>query len=85
MTLSPIVFGNIFNIAYGRVYDAHSVMLGDKDPERVCEEGVQCYRMAYTVTAVAAVAAFGVSIWSVRWDWAGRRGRRKVGRLGREA
>ncbi|KAL9632399.1 MAG: hypothetical protein Q9164_005339, partial [Protoblastenia rupestris] len=29
MTLAPVVSGNIFNLLYGRIYDRHSVILGD--------------------------------------------------------
>ena len=65
MTLSPVISGNIFNLFYGIVYDRHSIV---KDGgERVCTEGLDCYRSAYLVTVVACLLGLGVSLWSIRY------------------
>lgn len=64
MTLAPIVFGNIFNLLYGRIYDSHSYI---HDGHRVCPEGLNCYRVAYLVTFGAGLAAVGISLWSIRF------------------
>lgn len=65
MTLSPVISGNIFNLFYGIVYDRHSIV---KDGgERVCTEGLQCYRSAYLVTVVACLLGLLVSLWSIRY------------------
>src|SRR5271170_63319 len=65
MTLSPVISGNIFNLFYGIVYDKHSIV---KDSgERVCTEGLECYRSAYLVTVVACLLGLVVSLWSIRY------------------
>lgn len=64
MTLSPILFGNIFNLLYGRIYDNHSYI---HDGQRTCLEGLECYRMAYWVTFAASLVALGISLWSIRF------------------
>lgn len=65
MTLSPVISGNVFNIFYGKVFDAHSVV--GKDGERMCSEGLECYRKAYVVTVVSCLVGLGVSLWSIRY------------------
>ncbi|CAG8973251.1 hypothetical protein HYALB_00000010 [Hymenoscyphus albidus] len=65
MTLSPVISGNVFNIFYGEVFDAHSVI--GKDGERVCNDGLQCYRKAYIVTVIACLIGLVVNLWSIRW------------------
>lgn len=67
MTLAPILFGNIFNLVYGRIYDGHSVI--GRDGVRDCREGLECYRSAYVVTTVASVVGVGMSVWSIRHDY----------------
>ncbi|KAL9131609.1 MAG: hypothetical protein Q9217_000497 [Psora testacea] len=76
MTLAPVISGNIFNLLYGHIYDRHSVIL--KDGTRDCREGLYCYRNAYFVTLGASLAGLGLALWSVRWDWVGRRVRGRV-------
>ncbi|KAH8681381.1 major facilitator superfamily domain-containing protein [Xylariales sp. PMI_506] len=51
MTLSPVISSNIFNLFYGSVYDAHSVV--EPDGSRDCTLGLECYRSAYLVTLCA--------------------------------
>lgn len=70
MTLAPIVFGNIFNLVYGHVYDRHSIILSDG--QRDCTDGLYCYRNAYFVTLGASLVGVGISLWSVHHDWAAR-------------
>ena len=82
MTLANIIGGNIFNILYGRVYDSQSVI--KPDGQRDCREGRDCYKAAYIVTRGAAAVGLAGSLWSVRWDWMGRRKNRGKGG-GREA
>lgn len=63
MTLAPVVSGNIFNIFYGVVFDAHSKRL--ESGELVCDEGLYCYRNAYLVTIVSCALGILVSLWSI--------------------
>ncbi|TVY48234.1 putative membrane protein [Lachnellula occidentalis] len=65
MTLSPVISGNIFNLFYGMVFDHHSIL--NKDGERVCTEGLACYRSAYLVTVTACVLGLAISLWSIRY------------------
>ncbi|ETI19546.1 hypothetical protein G647_09380 [Cladophialophora carrionii CBS 160.54] len=65
MTLAPVVSGNVFNLLYGKIYDAHSVK-NDQEGHMECLLGNQCYRSAYWVTfgaAVLGVLCCGWSIW----------------------
>ncbi|KAJ3562914.1 hypothetical protein NPX13_g8382 [Xylaria arbuscula] len=61
MTLAPVLSGNIFNLFYGYVLDEHSVV--EKDGTRRCEEGIECYRSAYTVTLAACGLGLGLTLW----------------------
>ncbi len=64
MTLAPVISGNIFNLFYGIVYDANSVIL--PGGERQCDEGLVCYRSAYLVTIGACALGLIVSLWSIQ-------------------
>ena len=64
MTLSAILFGNIFNLAYGRIYDQHSHV--DEEGNLVCYEGRLCYKDAYWLTFAVAVAAAVLALWCIR-------------------
>lgn len=66
MTLAPVVSGNIFNLFYGAVFDAHSII--GKDGERECDQGLECYRSAYLVTLFSGLAALAVSLISIWYD-----------------
>lgn len=66
MTMSPVVSGNIFNLAYGAIYDRHSMVL--EGGERDCEEGLKCYRSAYWITLAASLVGIVLSLWSVRHE-----------------
>lgn len=63
MTLAPIVFGNIFNLVYGHIYDRHSVIL--PDGQRDCKDGLYCYRDAYFVTLGASLIGVAISLGSI--------------------
>ncbi|KAF2101819.1 putative MFS transporter [Rhizodiscina lignyota] len=66
MIISPVIFGNAFNIAYGRIYDNHSRRT--PDGKRSCPEGLDCYRSAYFVSFAASVLALGISLWSIHHE-----------------
>jgi hypothetical protein len=65
MTLAPVVSGNIFNIWYGAVYDAHSEV---SNGERSCSEGLACYRNAYWVTLVSSFLGILVCLWCIKHE-----------------
>ena len=46
------MFGEIFNIVYGKIYDAHS-NTGENDDTLECDEGKYCYQTAYWITLAA--------------------------------
>ncbi|KAK6346762.1 hypothetical protein TWF696_006873 [Orbilia brochopaga] len=76
MTLAPVIFGNITNLFYGRIYDSHSRQLDEG--HFGCSEGLGCYQSAYLLTSLASLIAMGISLWDI---WIHRRehaGRRKV-------
>lgn len=66
MTVAPVIFGNIFNLIYGSVFDAHSIR--GENGELMCELGIGCYRYAYWVTLIASVISIGVSCITVWRD-----------------
>lgn len=66
MMLGPVIWGNIFNIVYGRVFDAHSNI--SENGDRLCSEGLTCYRDAYMATFAVSLVAVAVSLWSVWHD-----------------
>ncbi|KAI1639846.1 MFS general substrate transporter [Biscogniauxia mediterranea] len=63
MTLSPVLSSNIFNLFYGAVFDAHSVV--EADGTRTCTEGIECYWSAYVVTLCACGLGFVVTLWVI--------------------
>ncbi|KAI1120884.1 MFS general substrate transporter [Nemania abortiva] len=77
MTLSPVISSNIFNLFYGLVLDAHSVV--EADGKRRCEEGIECYRSAYAVTLSACGLGLGVTLWVI-WHQARMRLRETAGK-----
>ncbi|KAF2742086.1 MFS general substrate transporter [Sporormia fimetaria CBS 119925] len=66
MTLAPVVSGNIYNLFYGAVYDAHSVV--QPGGERSCKDGVACYRAAYYVTFVSSILGIIACFWGIRHE-----------------
>ncbi|KAI1377555.1 MFS general substrate transporter [Hypoxylon crocopeplum] len=63
MTLSPVISSNIFNLFYGSVFDAHSIV--DKDGVSSCADGLQCYWAAYVVTLGACGLGLIVTLWVI--------------------
>jgi hypothetical protein len=63
MTLAPVVSGNIYNLFYGAVYDAHSEV--QPGGERSCSEGLSCYRAAYYVTFVSSFLGILACLWGI--------------------
>ncbi|KAG5988021.1 hypothetical protein E4U52_006984 [Claviceps spartinae] len=71
MTLAPVISSNIFNSFYGAVLDSHSVF--DRNGERSCHDGQECYRDAYWATFGACFIGIAISLWAVqheRAEWA---------------
>ena len=83
MTLAPILFGNIFNLIYGHIYDRHSIIL--PDGQRVCKDGLYCYRNAYFVTLGASLVGVMISLWSIHHDWVEKSRNRRDRNRAREA
>jgi MFS family permease len=63
MTLAPVLWGNIFNLAYGGIFDKHSKIKPGGD--RVCEDGLACYRGAYWFTFAASLLGLLVTLYCV--------------------
>lgn len=66
MTLAPVVSGNVFNLLYGSIYDAHSVVNDQGNME--CLQGRRCYAAAYWVAMGASVVAVGCCLWTIRHE-----------------
>ena len=64
MCLAPGIFGEIFNVLYGRIYDSHSQLKSDGHLE--CLEGITCYQAAYWATFSAGLASMLLTLWSIR-------------------
>jgi len=79
MTLAPVISGNIFNLIFGRIYDARSVV-DDKTGDRECLEGKSCYEGAYYLTLVASLGAIVLCLYSIWHDNAMTRRRTEKGR-----
>lgn len=63
MTLSAVLFGYIFNVFYGFVFDEHSI--AGPQGELTCQDGLNCYKEAYVMTLVAsALGTVGV-LWII--------------------
>ena len=63
MMTGPIIFGNIFNVLYGRIYDQHSQKRQSGHLE--CLQGLNCYRDAYWATFGASVLGMVVILWCI--------------------
>ncbi|RMY69805.1 hypothetical protein D0863_06215 [Hortaea werneckii] len=70
MTMAPVLSGNVFNLAYGKILDQHSYYEGDGQGggERLCREGRACYSSAYWITLVSSVIAVFWSLWCIRQE-----------------
>ncbi|KAK7725671.1 hypothetical protein SLS57_003737 [Botryosphaeria dothidea] len=71
MTLSPVISGNVFNLCYGSIFDAHSTPLDGGDRE--CTEGLSCYSSAYGITLVASILGVFLILWTMRHERAVKR------------
>lgn len=67
MTLAPVISGNIFNLIYGAIYDAHSVV-DDKTGDRQCLQGKDCYQGAFSMTLIASIGALALCLYSIWHD-----------------
>lgn len=63
MCMSPVIWGNIFNLLYGRIYDSHSVELPNGELD--CSEGLKCYRTSYIITFYAGIAGIAITLWTI--------------------
>ncbi|KAI1324975.1 MFS general substrate transporter [Xylariaceae sp. FL0255] len=63
ITLAPVLSSNIFNLCYGVIFDAHSIV--EDDGQRRCEEGIECYRSAYLLTLAACGLGLGVALYVI--------------------
>lgn len=64
---APVISGNIYNLAYGRIFDAHS-RPSEPDGRVDCTEGLACYRDAYWVTLASSIAGVILALWCVRYE-----------------
>jgi hypothetical protein len=60
MTLGPALFGEIFNLIYGAIYDHHSITRPGGALE--CTQGKYCYQAAYWVTFAASVTVMAMTL-----------------------
>ncbi|KAI2619966.1 MFS general substrate transporter [Hypoxylon sp. NC1633] len=67
MTLSPVISSNVFNLFYGAVFDAHSVV--DDKGVSSCADGLECYWAAYVVTLGACGLGLVVTLWVIWHQW----------------
>jgi MFS family permease len=81
MTVAPVIWGNILNILYGAVFDAHSKLL--PEGERICDQGIDCYRDAYVVTSIASVLGIVGALAAVYRDSARIKAKREAVHGGR--
>ena len=94
MTLSAIIFGNIFNLTYGkspsvlicrfakwpgRIYDSHVSLM--PDGRKGCPEGRFCYNEAYWVTSGACILGLATILWCIRHDYVKKAKARKAVRI----
>ncbi|KIW08762.1 uncharacterized protein PV09_00700 [Verruconis gallopava] len=66
MTLAPVVMGNIFNLAYGAIYDRHSVP--HDQGHLVCEQGLECYKAAYLFTFFSSLVGIVCTLWCIWYE-----------------
>ncbi|KAE8233774.1 hypothetical protein CF326_g1191 [Tilletia indica] len=59
VSLSPVVAGNVFNILFGRIFDAH---VPADSASHQCPYGEECYRSVFVVTTVCCLGATVLSV-----------------------
>ncbi|KOS21485.1 putative membrane protein [Escovopsis weberi] len=67
MTMSPVLSSNFFNLLYGMIYDRHSII--HPNGQRVCDEGLDCYREAYYISFAACSIGLSVTLWVIHHQW----------------
>jgi len=75
MTMSPVISGNVLNLAYGRILDSNSQPIDGG--ESTCLDGRSCYSNAYILTLVASALGVGWSLWCVRHEWQEKKSERR--------
>ena len=76
MSLSPLLGGNLFSLAFGRNLDAHAPKdeQASSSPtpfpthDRQCLEGRECYASSLYITIAACSVALMLSVWAARRD-----------------
>jgi len=63
MTIGAVVFSQLFNFAYGRIFDSHSTFEPGRPVE--CTMGIDCYRNAYYITLLASMGGLGLALWII--------------------
>lgn len=63
MTLAPVLWGNVFNLAYGGIFDKHSKPM--PGGSLICEDGLDCYKGAYWFTFASSLVGIIVCLYSV--------------------
>ncbi|KAK6507568.1 hypothetical protein TWF481_005997 [Arthrobotrys musiformis] len=76
MTLGPVIFGNITNLFFGKIYDGHSKKIDEGTYE--CAEGIGCYQSAYALTAFASLAVMATALWDIFLHRRDNAGKKKV-------
>lgn len=59
MSFAPVIFGNIYNLMFGHVYDAN---VAKGNHVHKCTAGEDCYRSVFELTTVGCLVALGVSL-----------------------
>jgi len=84
MTLAPVISGNVFNILYGKIYDAHSVR-NEEEGHMECLVGKECYKSAYWVTFGASMLGVLCCLWSIWHENEVHKAKGKEGKLSRRS
>lgn len=66
MTMAPVVSGNVFNLAYGRILDSNSGVVDGG--EKLCLAGRSCYSNAYILTLVSSMVGVGWALYCIRHE-----------------
>jgi len=71
---APVLSGNVYNLAYGRILDANTGKAGE------CQKGLGCYASAYWVTLASSLAGAVLSVWCIRYEALARRKKAGMGK-----
>lgn len=75
MTMAPVVSGNVYNLAYGRILDSHSSLQGG---EMMCADGRACYESAYYLTLLSSIVGVGWALYCIRHEHVGKLSERRA-------